>query len=103
MNPREHQFMAMINKEGPGGPGQTRFHEALFRDEIELLAGYCRHFADAQGMIAPDPRETARMFAAGLTQIRREHFTVSVEMPARADVERAVERFIDNFIATVLR
>ena len=54
-------------------------------------------------MIAPDPRETARMFAAGLTQIRREHFADAPDMPARQTVEAAVGRFIDNFTATVLR
>ena len=72
----------MVNREGPDGPGRARFHEALFHQEIDLLAGYCRHFAQAHGMIAPDPRETARMFAAGLTQIRREHFAAAPDMLA---------------------
>lgn len=103
LDPREHRFMAMISKEGPGGPGQTRFNEALYREEIDLLAGYCASFAETRGMVAPDPRETARMFAAGLTLIRREHFTMATEMPDRAQVERAAQRYIDNFIKTVLR
>lgn len=103
MNPREHQLMAMVNREGPEGPGRARFHEALFHQEIDLLAQYCGHFAQAHGMIAPDPRETARMFAAGLTQIRREHFAAAPDMPPREAVEAAVGRFIDNFLATVLR
>ena len=47
--------------------------------------------------------ETARMFAAGLTLIRREHFATSTETPPRAQVDAAVARFIDNFIGTVLR
>ena len=41
--------------------------------------------------------------AAGLTLIRREHFTTSTEMPPRPQVDAAVARFIDNFIGTVLR
>ena len=43
------------------------------------------------------------MFAAGLTLIRREHFTTTTEMPPRAQVDLAVARYIDNFIDTVLR
>ena len=103
IDPREHRYMAMISKEGPSGPGQQRFNQALYREEIQLLADYCAHFAQAHGLIAPDPRETARMFAAGLTLIRREHFTTSTELPPRPQVDAAVARFIDNFIGTVLR
>lgn len=103
VDPRERLFMALINKEGPGGPGQQRYHDALFREEIDLLAGYCAHFATTHGLIAPDPRETARMFAAGLTLIRREHLTSPSSAPPRKAVQAAVDRYIDNFIATVCR
>lgn len=103
IDPRERLFMALINIEGPNGPGQKRYYDALFREEIELLTDYCAHFRAAHGMVAPDPRETARMFASGLTLIRREHMTMTSAPLNRQDVEAAVARYIDNFIATVLR
>lgn len=103
IDPRERLFMALMNLEGQGGPAQRRYHDALFREEIELVAGYCTHFAAAHGMFAPDPRESARMFVAGLTLIRREQLMTSTTTPQRQDVEQAVDRYIDNFIATVLR
>ena len=82
--------------------GYQRFHKALFHDEIALLAKYFVSFKQSHAMRAPDPRETARLFTAGLVHIRRERFHVASEMPARKDVERAVQRYIDNFIETVL-
>ena len=103
IDPRERLFMALINKEGPGGPGQARYHDALFREEIDLLADYCAHFAAAHGVVAPDPRETARMFAAGLTMIRREHLATTTTTPPRKVVQAAVDRYIDNFVRTVCR
>lgn len=103
IDPRERLFMAMIGREGPEGPAQQRYYDALFREEIELLADYCAHFREAQGMVAPDPRETARMFAAGLTLIRRENLVATAAPPDRDQIEKAVDRYIGNFIATVCR
>lgn len=102
MDPREHLFAAMIAKEGPDSLGQRSFNQALFRDEIDLMADYFRQFAETNGMIAPDPTETARMFTAGLVQIRRDHFTSPAQMPSRAEIEAAVNRYTVNFIAIVL-
>lgn len=101
MDPREHLFAAMIAKESPDSPGQRSFHQALFRDEIELLADYFRCFVADNGMIAPDPVETARMFTGGLVQIRRDRFAAPTQMPPRSEIETAVRRYTDNFIATV--
>jgi AcrR family transcriptional regulator len=103
MDPREHLLAAMITKEGPAAPGFRQFHKALFRDEVELVAEYFRRFVRKHGMIAPDARQTARMFTAGLMQIRLERFSTPGEMPRRAEVERAVGGYLDNFIAIVLR
>lgn len=102
-DPRERLFMALINFEGAEGPAQKRYYEALFQDEIDLLATYCTSFAASHGMIAPNPRETARMFVAGLTLIRREQLTTPSKAPKPSDMERAVTDYIDNYIATVLR
>jgi len=102
MDPREHLFAAMIAKESPDSPGQRRFHQALFRDEIDLLAEYFEGFVAANNMIAPDPAETARMFTGGLVQIRRDRFASPAHMPPRAEIDLAVKRYTDNFIATVL-
>lgn len=103
MDPREHLFMAMIARESPDSLGQQRFHQALFRDEIALLAEYFTGFSTRHGLIAPDATETARMFAGGLVQIRREHFAIPTRMPPKADVVGAMTRYVENFIATVLR
>ena len=78
------------------------FHKALFRDEISLLADYLRHFSSVHGLMAPDPFETARMFAGGLVQIRRDHFADLSAFPVRADVDLAVRCYIDNFLHIVL-
>ncbi|MEW5683767.1 MAG: TetR/AcrR family transcriptional regulator [Pseudomonadota bacterium] len=103
MDPRDRLFMALINTEGSGGPAQKRYYDALFREEIELLADYCAQFKAAHGLFAPDPKETARMFVAGLTLIRRELLMTSTAEPSRAAVDAAVSAYIENYIATVLR
>ncbi len=103
IDPRERLFMALINIEGPDGVAQKRYYDALFREEIDLLTEYCTHFAARLGMVAPIPRETARMFVAGLTLIRREQLTTRSTAPKRKDVEHAVAQYIDNYISTVLR
>jgi len=102
MDPREHLFAAMIAREGPDSPGKRNYYDALFRVEIELLAGHIEGFKRDCGLIAPDPSETARMFAGGLTHIRRAKFADPANLPPRAEVEQAVSRFTQNFVATVL-
>lgn len=103
MDPREHLFAAMIAREGPDSPGKRAYYDALFRTEIELLAGHIEGFKRDCGMIAPDPSETARLFAGGLTHIRRAHFADPAKLPPRAEVEQAMSRYIENFIGVVLR
>ena len=103
MDPREHLFSAMINKEGPGGSGFQRYYKALFEDELDLLEAYFVAFKKHCGMVAPNPRETARMLTAGFVHIRRELFALPPgQLPARAAVQKAMRRYLDNFIATVL-
>lgn len=101
MDPREHMFATLIAREGPEGEGYQRYYKALFVDELDLLERYFAHFAKKHGMVAPNPRETARMLTAGFVHIRRELFSTP-EMPQRAEVQRAMRRYITNFIATVL-
>lgn len=101
MDPREHLFMAMVLKESPSSQSQQRYNQALFHDEIEILTEYCHHFRGVHKMIAPDPVETARMFASGLIQIRRQYFSNPADVPTCVEVDLAVKRYIDNFIATV--
>lgn len=103
VNPREQLFVALINKEGPDGVGQKRYYEALFHEENDLLTDYFKHFADAGRIFAPDPRETARMFTAGLSLIRREHLIMAPAPLDRKEIEAAVARYIDNFIELVVR
>lgn len=103
INPREQLFMALINKEGPGSIGHKRYYDALFHEENDLLADYIKGFVDAGRMRAPDPRETARMFTAGLSLMRLEHFVMAPKPLGRKKIEAAVARYIDNFIELVAR
>lgn len=102
-DPREHLFFELINKEGPTGSGRRRFHEALYHEEIAVLATYITGFSERCGLIAPSPQQTAMMFAAGLVHIRLEYFQSNIDLPDQALVQDAVDRFIDNFLATVIR
>ncbi|MEQ1489954.1 MAG: TetR/AcrR family transcriptional regulator [Terricaulis sp.] len=101
MDPREHLFASLIAKEGPEGEGFQRYYQALFVDELDLLERYFAHFAKKHGMVAPNPRETARMLIAGFVHIRRELFSAPA-MPQRTEVQKAMRRYITNFMATVL-
>ncbi len=102
LDPHEQLFMATINSEGAGGEAQQRFYEALFRTEIDLLEEYFAAFA-ARGLVRPcDPRETGRMFAAGLTFIRMEHVTRRARPSPRTVIEQAVAAYIGNFAALVV-
>jgi len=96
----EQLFMAAINFEGLKSDAKKRFYGALFHDEIDLLEEYFVGFA-AKGLIRPSPapRETARIFASGLTFIRMEHVSMRDTPSRRSDLEQAVTRYIDNFVA----
>ena len=102
LDPKERLFTAMISADPAGGDAQKRYYRALFHEEIDLLAGYIAGFAQSGLIRACDARESARMFAAGLTFIRMEHVTFRRENSARSDVEAAVSRYLDNFTALLV-
>ena len=83
-------------------PGErAHYFETLFHAESGLAADYFRDFALAGRIRTPNPRETARLFMAGLTFVRLEHFIVPAE-PSPQDVAReALDRFLETFLALV--
>jgi AcrR family transcriptional regulator len=101
LDPRERLFMAMTSKEGRGSEARQRLYKALFHDEIKLLGDYFSGFAKAGLVNAPDPQETARIFCAGLTFTRMEHLMWTTKPSSRRTIERAVERYVNNFLALI--
>jgi AcrR family transcriptional regulator len=102
LDPKERLFTAMISTNPAGGVAQKRYYRALFYEEIDLLEGYFAGFSQRGLIRACDARESARMFAAGLTFIRMEHVTRRREPSTRSDVEAAVGRYLDNFTALLV-
>jgi hypothetical protein len=102
LDPKERLFTAMISADSAGGDAQKRHYRALFHEEIDLLESYFAGFAQRGLICACDARESARMFAAGLTFIRMEHVTRRREPSARSDVEAAVGRYLHNFTALLV-
>jgi len=103
LDPREKLFMAMTSKEGRGSKAREQLYKALFREEIDLLGRYVAGFADAGLINAPDPRETARIFCAGLTFTRMEHLMWTTKPSSRRMITRAVEHYIENFLALITK
>ncbi|MGV8996158.1 MAG: TetR/AcrR family transcriptional regulator [Parvibaculaceae bacterium] len=101
LDPREHLFMAMTSKEGRGSEAREGLYKALFVEEIDLLGRYIAGFVKAGLVHAPDPHETARIFCAGLTFTRMEHLMWTTKLSGRKVIERAVQRYVDNFLALI--
>jgi AcrR family transcriptional regulator len=101
-DPREQRFNELITTERNRMSGErAHYFETLFVAESGLVADVFREFALAGRIAAPNPRETARLFMAGLTFIRLEHFIVPAAPSAEAVVREALDRFLDNFLALV--
>jgi AcrR family transcriptional regulator len=99
-DPQEQRFMAMLAAErGRTGAERAHYVETLFSREAGAAADYFRGFALKGLLHAPDPRECARLFMAGLTFLRLEHFLLPPEPSPREVVREALDRFIANFLA----
>jgi hypothetical protein len=62
------------------------------------MTDYFRGFALAGLMSTPDPRETARIFAAGLIYIRLEHYVMGARASPREKVIEAIDHFLGFFL-----
>lgn len=96
---REQRFQEIIAAERNRLPSaRKRYFDTLFSDEAGLVADYFREFT-LRGLVkALDARETARLFMAGLTFIRLEHFIVPAARSDRRKVSAALNKFLANFL-----
>jgi AcrR family transcriptional regulator len=101
-DPREQRFQELVTTERNRMVSErAHYYETLFTEESGLVADYFRDFALAGRVATPNARETARLFMAGLTFVRLEHFIVPAE-PAPHDVARdALDRFLETFLALI--
>ena len=101
-DPREHQFQKVITAERNRVPGiRAKFADQFYSREQSLMTDYFRGFALAGLISTPDPRETARLFAAGLIYIRLEHYVMGAEPSARARVIEAIDRYLAFFLSLI--
>jgi len=101
-DPREQKFQELITTERNRMVSErAHFYETLFTQESGLVADYFRDFALAGRMATPNARETARLFMAGLTFVRLEHFIVPAEPAAPEAAREALDRFLATFLALI--
>lgn len=99
-DPREHQFQKVITAERNRVPGiRAKFADQFYSREQRLMTDYFRGFALAGLISTTDPREMARLFAAGLIFIRLEHFVMGAQASAPGKVMEAVEHFLAFFMS----
>ncbi|MDP3747750.1 MAG: TetR/AcrR family transcriptional regulator [Phenylobacterium sp.] len=103
-DPREQRFQELILAERNRFEGErAHYVEALFSDELGVVTRYFSGFAQGGQITAANPGETARLFMAGLTFIRLEHYIMPAKASLRARVRAALDRFLDTFLALVAR
>lgn len=101
-DPAEHQFQKVITAERNRVPGiRAKFADEFYSREQNLMTDYFRGFALAGLISTPDPRETARLFAAGLIYIRLEHYVMGAQPSPRPKVIEAIDRYLDFFMSLI--
>jgi len=101
-DPNERRFMDLLSGErGRMAEHRSHFVETLFDREVVAMADYFRRFALEGRIYAPDPKECARLFMAGLTFVRMEHILMPPEPSPRKVVAEALERAVRNFLLLV--
>lgn len=65
------------------------------------MTDYFRGFVLADLVSTPDPRETARLFAAGLIYIRLEHYVMGAAPSPRPKVIEAIDRYLAFFLSLI--
>jgi AcrR family transcriptional regulator len=98
-DPREHQFQKVITAERNRVPGiRAKFADQFYSREQRLMTDYFRGFALAGLISTTDPREMARLFAAGLIYIRLEHYVMGARPSPRDKVIEAIDHFLAFFL-----
>jgi AcrR family transcriptional regulator len=98
----EHQFQKVITAERNRVPGlRAQFADQLYAREQRLMVDFFRGFALAGLISTTDPRETARLFMAGLIYIRLEHYVMGAQPSPRETVIEAIDRYLDFFLSLV--
>jgi hypothetical protein len=83
-------------------PGiRAKFADHFYAREQSLMTDYFRGFALAGLVSTPDPRETARLFAAGLIYIRLEHYVMGATPSSRPNVIEAIDRYLAFFLSLI--
>jgi AcrR family transcriptional regulator len=101
-DPREHQFQKVITAERNRVPGiRAKFADHFYAREQSMMTDYFRGFALAGLVKTPDPRETARLFAAGLIYIRLEHYVMGAAPSPRLKVIEAIDRYLAFFLSLI--
>ena len=101
-DPREHQFQKVITAERNRVPGiRAKFADHFYAREQSMMTDYFRGFALAGLVSTPDPRETARLFAAGLIYIRLEHYVMGAVPSPRPKVIEAIDRYLAFFLSLI--
>jgi AcrR family transcriptional regulator len=101
-DPRQQRFQQMLLAErNLLRTGRAPSFETLLAEEVGLIADRFRDFALAGRLKTPNSDETARLFLAGLTFIRFEHFVMPPIPSPRTLVGEALVRFLGNFLALV--
>ena len=101
-DPQEQRFMALLSAERRHmSVEQTHFFDTLFSREVGAVTEYFCSFALNRLIRAPDPAECARLFMAGLTFLRMEHFLILDRPSPAGEVRMALDRFVTNFVALI--
>lgn len=101
-DPREQKFQEVIAAERSRMVAErAHYYETLFTDESGLVADYFRDFALAGRIATPNARETARLFMAGLTFVRLEHFIMRAQPLPREVAREALDRFLETFLTLI--
>ena len=92
----------MITAERNRVPGlRAQFADHFYAREQRLMVDFFRGFALAGLISTADPRETARLFMAGLIYIRLEHYTLGAQPSPRKKVIEAVDRYLEFFLSLI--
>ena len=101
-DPREHQFQKVITAERNRVPGiRAKFADHFYAREQSLMTDYFRGFALAGLISTSDPREAARLFAAGLIYLRLEHYVMGAQPSPRPQVIEAIDRYLAFFLSLI--
>ncbi|MBA4012702.1 MAG: TetR/AcrR family transcriptional regulator [Phenylobacterium sp.] len=95
----EMRFMELLSTErGRLDAHRAQFVDTLFETEVGIAADYFRGFALRGQIHAPDPKECARLFMAGLTFVRMQFILMPPAPAERAVIAQALDRTVSNFL-----